>query len=639
MRQERGPLSARALLLALVLIPVNAWWLVEMEYVRYSDNATTQALFFNAVALLLLLVAGNGVLARIRPRACLSPAELVGVYTMVAVASNLAGHDQLQILFTTIVFVARRASPENGWASEILPRTPRHLIVDDPAALEALFRGNGRLTWQAMGPWWEPLGWWSAFTLCAVWTMLCLMALFRRQWDDERLAYPIVDIPLQIVDPAQRPFGRPVFWIGAAIGASGQWINMVHSLYPSVPGLPIGVQLFRSDVFPWSAAGPLPIASFPFAYGLAFLLPTQLGFSCWFFMFLARLELVASAELGYTEWGKFPYVQQQGVGAILGVFLGVVWTARHRLAALWDQAFAPGGNRADDEAMSPRLAVVGLVGGLGAMSAFAVGAGMRWEAALAYLGILMVIVVVVARLRAELGLPTFELYQVGADQVLQRLFGTRAWTQGDLTGMTLFFWLSRTHRQFPMQTHADSLRLARRTGAALPAMTVAILLASAWGTVCAFVALLDAGYRVGLESARFRGPALWAFGNEPWQKLDTWLTSPQPPEPGAAGAYLFGCAFTLLLAALRQRFVWWPLHPAGYLVAGSFGLFRLWLPIFVAWLAKTLVLRYGGLGGYRKALPLAVGLVLGEFVAGFVRTVLDLALGLHLPPESGIGGL
>ncbi len=41
--------------LGLVLIPVTSRWLAEIEWVRYSDNATTQALFPHAVFLLVLL--------------------------------------------------------------------------------------------------------------------------------------------------------------------------------------------------------------------------------------------------------------------------------------------------------------------------------------------------------------------------------------------------------------------------------------------------------------------------------------------------------------------------------------------------------------------------------------------------------
>jgi hypothetical protein len=264
---------------------------------------------------------------------------------------------------------------------------------------------------------------------------------------------------------------------------------------------------------------------------------------------------------------------------------------------------------------------------------------MALTTALCYFALLLLIVIVVARLRAEVGLPTFEFYQVGADEVLQRVAGTRHWSSGDLTTMSLFFWLTRTHRQFPMQNQVDSFRLGRRSELSLRGLTGVILLASAAGTVAAFWALLHVTYQVGYESAKFRGPAIWAFGNDPWQKLDNWLQSPQPPDTGAIGAYLFGMVMAAFLALMRSWFVDWPFHPAGYLVAGCFGLMRLWLPVFLAWVVKTIVLRYGGLRGYRAALPFFIGLVLGEFTAGFLRTVLDGAFGLYLPPESGIGGL
>jgi hypothetical protein len=289
--------------------------------------------------------------------------------------------------------------------------------------------------------------------------------------------------------------------------------------------------------------------------------------------------------------------------------------------------------------MSYRTALFGLLAGIIGMVWFAVAAGMRPLTAGLFLSLLFIIVLVVARMRAELGLPTYELYQVGADQILQRVAGTNAWSRGDLTVMTLFFWLGRTHRQLPMQTQVDAVRLGHRTQTSLRGMTVVILGASLLGTVAAFWAMLHSTYIVGFESAKFQGPAPGAFGGEPWQKLDNWITSPQKPDFGTMGAYAIGCLVTLALATLRSRFVWWPFHPVGYLVSGSFGLFRLWLPIFVSWLFKVFILRYGGLRGYRAALPFFMGLVLGEFAAGFARTVLDLLFSLHLPAESGIGGL
>jgi hypothetical protein len=664
-RRLRSPLTWKVLLISLPLIPLNAWWLIQTEYVAYSDNATTQALFFNAISLLLILLGLNAVLRRWLPRAVFTPQELCALYVMVAVASNLAGHDQLQILFTTLTFVYRHDTPETGWGSKLIPYLPRHLMVQDHEAVNALYAGNSTLyRWDHIQPWLAPLGWWTVFVMLLVWVMLCLTALFRRQWDAERLSYPIAEIPIQIITQPATLFRTPVLWAGMAIGATGQIMNMLHSLYPSLPGVMIGVQTYAFDKFPWSAMGSLPICSYPFAFGLTFLLPTQLGFSCWFFFFFSRLELVVSALQGQTDtYNRFPYIQQQGVGACVGMFLIIVWSARHHLAHVWQMAIGKSdwdrdqskiqnpkskiGQREQenslaedaDEPLSYRTAVFGLIGGVVGLVAFAMSAGMRVQTAVIFLALVFVIVVVVARLRAELGLPTFELYQVGAEHVMQRVAGTTAWTHTDLGAMSLLFWLTRTHRGFPMQTQVDAVRLGKRTETAQRPLAAVIMLASAFGTVCAFWAMLHSTYQVGYESAKFQGPAMWAFGHEPWQKMDNWLSSPQKPDAGSIGAYGFGILFTLFLAMMRARFLWWPFHPAGYLVSGSFGLFRLWLPIFVSWLVKSLILRYGGLRTYRRALPFFLGLVLGEFGAGFIRTVLDLTFGLHLPAGSGIGGL
>lgn len=628
-------------MLALALVPLNAWWLTQIEYVRYSDNATTSSLFFNAIAVLLLLLAANALLGRLRPRWVLAPGELVTVYLAVAVGSNLAGHDQMQILFTTITYVVRRSAVDPGWEQRLMPHVPPHLVLSDRAAVENLYYGESTL-YRAdhLAAWLEPLAWWTLLVLLVVWVMLCMAALMRKQWDSERLSYPIAEVPVQVITQAETLFRRPLLWGGFAVGAAGQTLNLLHALYPSIPGVPIGVQYYQAAEYPWRAAGSIPISSFPFAYGLTFLLPLQIGFSCWFFFWLSRLELVVAAMYGHTDWNGFPYVRQQGVGAAIGFGLLVLWMARAHLRHAWRAALGLAKPRDEGEAMSYRVAVFGFLLGTAGLIGFAVAvAGMRLVTALYYFAVLLIIVLVVTRLRAEVGLPTFEFYQVGADEVLQRVSGTRAWSTGDLTAMSLFFWLTRTHRQFPMQTQIDGLRLARRCGMGLGGTTWLILGASVVGVLAAWWAFLHVMYRVGYESAHFQGPAIWAFGLDPWRKLDTWLQSPRPPDPGAVGAYFVGAGVVFFLAVMRQQFVGWPFHPAGYLVSGSFGLMRLWLPLFVSWLVKALLLRYGGLRAYRAALPFFLGLVLGEFSAGFLRTVLDLLFGLHLPPASGIGGL
>jgi hypothetical protein len=79
-----------------------------------------------------------------------------------------------------------------------------------------------------------------------------------------------------------------------------------------------------------------------------------------------------------------------------------------------------------------------------------------------------------------------------------------------------------------------------------------------------------------------------------------------------------GAAVTFVLAALRLRFWWWPLHPVGYLAANVWGTQSWWMPMFVGWLLKTLVIRYGGLRLYQRTLPMAVGAILGDRFLDFL---------------------
>ncbi len=72
----------------------------------------------------------------------------------------------------------------------------------------------------------------------------------------------------------------------------------------------------------------------------------------------------------------------------------------------------------------------------------------------------------------------------------------------------------------------------------------------------------------------------------------------------------------LFLGLMRLRFWWWPFHPIGYLAANTWGL-QLWaMPFFVGWLAKTLIIRYAGLPLYRRTIPLAAGLIVGDLLNG-----------------------
>ena len=643
-RPER--ITARAVVIGLLLIPVNCWWIAQIEHVRYSDNVSTSALFFNCLTLLLGLIGLNALLRRFLPRQAFSRGELLTIYIMLVISTALAGHDQLQILFVTITWVFRNATPENRWEKDLFPHLPQHLVMNDPTALEHLYTGSSTLySWTNLRPWLVPLGWWSLFACLLVLTLYCLMAIFRKQWDRERLNYPIAGVPLELTAPDGALYRNSLFWTAFGIAATIQIVRLCHNIWSGLPTLNIGVYNYTFKGMPLSAAGAIPISSYPFSYGMAYLLPLQLAFSVWFFFWLARLEMILTAMTGYTQFRRFPFIQQQGVGAYFGVAAFVLWAARDHLKVVWSAACGAarreGAEGAVDEGepLSYRFAFWGLVAGVCSLIVFSVASGMQTATAISYVVLNLLIILTLTRLRSELGLPTIELFMVGADDMLQNIAGTRAFGRRDLAMLSLYFWLERTHRQLPMPNHGDAMRIAQQARIDMRGMSKVVLFSSVVAILAGFWGLLHVTYQTGFESATFVGPAKWAFGVEPWRRMESLVTAPRDPDYGAVGAYVFGLGFTLFLAFMRSQFVWWPFHPVGYLVAGSFGLFRLWLPIFLTWLIKSLLLRYGGLNAYRKAWPFFIGLICGEFAAAFLRTVIDLIFTLYLPPSSGVGGL
>ena len=94
----------------------------------------------------------------------------------------------------------------------------------------------------------------------------------------------------------------------------------------------------------------------------------------------------------------------------------------------------------------------------------------------------------------------------------------------------------------------------------------------------------------------------------------------------------------IFLALMRTRFLWWPFHPVGYVMANTPTMKNTWTPFMIAWLVKAWVLRYGGAKLYRRLLPFFLGLIVGA-VPGFSAAntiIILLPLTLAMDPEMGL---
>lgn len=630
---------AAAVLLGLLLVPLMARYLAEIEWVRYTDNATTQALFPHATAVLVLFTAASMAVRRFAPRLAFGRRELLICYVSICIGSQLAGHDMMQVLFSSLGHVLHGATPENSYGEFFHPYLPHWAVPSEGPGLRLFFEGNSSLfepgNWDS---WRLPSLSWGAFTVVLCLVMFSVVNLLRRQWENERLNYPIAQVPLRLTRDAGQIFGSREFLIGMALGILPTLLNTIKHFHPAFPGLAVQVRNFMPREEPWTAMGPFPVCFHPFAFGLAYLVPVDLLFSCWFFYIFTCAVRIICAWIGHRLVGGFPYVEQQAVGAHLALALIVMLNARRHVRFIIREAVHPTETRGA-EAWSYRGSLLIFVAGSASLIAFMNALGLGVGASVVWLVLFLLVVVAVTRLRAEYGLPTNELFRKGPESIMVSAVGSRAFSRQQQVALALLNWLTRTHRQFPMQVQTDMLEVAGRGGIGLsrfgwlvPALTLAGVVSAVW-------ALLDVSMQVGVATSKVAGPALWAFGPEPWNMASAWITSPTRGDYRLVGGYAWGVFFCWLMYQIRLASANWPFHPGGYVMSCTFGLARLWVPLFLTWCFKATVLRYGGHRLYLRFLPLFLGMTAGEYTSAFIRTLIDIAWKLYLPRDSGIGNL
>lgn len=629
----KSKLPWRGFCAGLLLIPINSLWIARTEGLDSAGWPTCISLFYNVIFSLLALLLLNVLLRRYLPRFSLSQPELLIVYGMVATGSSLAGRDCLQILTATIPHARYFATPENRWAEMIVPHLPKWLTIH--TATEAVKHyENGHSTlyaWKHLRVWLVPIAVWGLFLLANIVCMLSVCVILRKQWvENERLAYPIVQIPLLITEEggANALFRSKLLWGGVAISAGINLLNGFAYLYPSLPSIPVTYSVISFSTFPWNAlnnVAPLIQAYYPCIIGMSYFMPTKMAFSSVFFYFLRKAMQVGGAVLGYQDvepW--FPYLREQAYGAWFTLFLVSLWLGRGYLKAVWRAAISQRG-QTHDGGVGYRGAFLALGASIAVMVGFLIVMGIPLLLAALYTILLLLLWGAVTRVRAELGPPVHEMFFMGATQLITVGMGTVALGPKTTTLFALLWFQNRCHRGLLMPQQAESLKAASAGGVRIRMMVLALIVAGAVGILAGFWAHLHVAYHrsyVAPEhpAAPGSGVAMTLF-----EDLMSKLSSPTKPSPTSLTAVGVGATFTLALAYLNARFFSFPLHQAGYAL-GLVAMDYIWIPVLMSWALKVFILRYYGLRGFRAGTPFFAGLVIGEFAVGgfwnFMRGVL-----------------
>lgn len=626
-----GPFASqirlRAFVVGIVATAASSHWVVLMEKVNAGPYPTIISLFANVIFVLAVLALINTGLKRISPRLAFTSPEMLVVYTMCAVGSSLAGHDFIPSLLMCIGHPWRFETPENNWAHTFIPYLPKWLTVSDSRVLKGFYEGHSSFytdgTWQA---WVGPVINWLAFVVVLMFVMMCINVLVRKQWiERERLTFPIVQLPLAMTEPAGALWKNRLFWLGFAIAFGIDLVNGLAVYFPNVPQIAVGFQgrdLQTGAAHPWNAMGWTPYSLYPFVIGLGYLLPADLSFSCWFFYWFWKLQLVLSRAMAFDAVPDFPYVRHQAFGGYVAILVMLTWTGRGYIKQVALRVLGRQSELDDsDEPMSYRAAVAGSLIGFAALALFMKRVGMSPVIAVIAFVIYFVLAIAISRMRAEMGPPVHDLHFSGPDYMITTSGGLNSLGRGDMVGLTYFFWFNRAYRGHPMPLGIEGMKMAQVSRASQRRFFWAVMIAALVGGLAAFWSYLHMAYVLGV-TAKFRYQV--PFGREAFRSLEGWWSRPlamTEPNWGANFAMLGGFVFCTLLGYCRISVLNFPFHPIGYAISGSWSMNLVWLPIMIAWVIKVAILRYGGLRLYRTALPFFFGLILGEMIVGCLWTL------------------
>ena len=626
-------MTKRAFLIGLFLSIIAAVWPAWSEYIIHSSRADYGHLSAAILIPFLALIAINSRFTR--TGGGLNASELIVIVAMGMIASIAQGEWVIGYLLTTITSPTYFATVENGWEETLLSTVPQWSIIADKKVATGFYESlpyGADFPWAAWGP---PLLWWGGFFVAFFLANLCVVVIFRRQWTDyERLPFPIAAGLLEMTGQGEERGTLTIlarnrlFWIGFGILFSiFAWdqVAWFSELMPEFePQRDRQINLMRG--FPFLRFSPNPMAM-----TFCWFVKSEVLFSIWVFHLLMVLQVGVMNRLGY-EMGSpepltsfHPAIGWQSFGGLLVFVLWGLWVARHHLAAVLRQTFL---NRKeiDDSAelMSYRSAVFLLLACGGFSGAFLWRCGLSLGPLLLFWLTTMVLYLGFARIIVETGL-VFLRVPISGHDAAWNLFGIQGIDPASAVALSLAYSFFADGKTLFITTAAHIPRLGvsldqksrrRLPGAVTLALVAGLMAVGAFtiyhgnygvGTLNFASPSYNGGnasFIWGLHASRIRAASLEAD----WTRL-VWL--------------LVGAIFTVCLYSIRYRFPRFGLHPIGFAISGSDILRTGFTSVFLIWLAKDLVFRFGGLDRYRRTTPFVMGGFIGYLTAVATGIVVD----------------
>ena len=636
-RDNERAVTPRALLLGAALSVLLAIGLpyggLVVQGSRLGLSTATPAAFFLFFVWMFLV---QPVLRLLGARWPLRRGEALTVLMMMIVATTLPTR-RVAVLLGMIVGSVYWATPANQWESLIWPNLTPGLTISDAEGIRVFYEGSFGQVGINWSLWLGPLMRWGLFLLAFHLVIICTMVILRRQWvENEKLAYPVAVVPLAMLEEPEKgrwlgPFFRSgLMWFGFALPFIVGCINSLnHYDAAFVPQIPL--HFGQAPLF-----GGSTYIRFRLSFllmGLAYFIETRLLLSLVVFFMLAQITRGCLIFLGVSKaaylgnWtdgmagGTFAYLMMGAIAVLVGSLL---WAARRHLRNVLRGALRPSSVDDSGEIISYRWAVIGLLVGLAIMWGWLCWSGLPWWVAPIVIAVALMIFIALTRLVVQGGMTTLTPVIVPAGFVISTIGSELLGPKGVVALGYTYVWVGGL-LMYMMAPVANSLKVCTETRSRMRGLFWAMALAIVISLVASSAFILYLGYRDGAINLHFQYFD-W-FAKKPGQFAGSILQTPVGPYPQAFPLMALGALIMGLLTLAHYRFLWWPLHPLGFVPCASSIMNSSWLSLCIPLLIKALALRYGGPTMYRRSRPFFAGMILGTVVVGGLWIIIDALTG------------
>jgi len=573
-----------------------------------------------------LIVFGNQILRRYSPLA-LTRNELLVVLSMGLVGAAVPAYGLTSFFLGMISVPYYRATPENQWADLIHPHLPTWLTPsNEGGAMRWLFEGlpqGHAVPWDV---WIVPLFWWLSLIAAITVGSLAIATILRKQWsENERVAYPMLGPPVAMADAADSPkedslFGTRLFWIGfGLIFAIKAW-NIISYFVPGFPQIWLGQQwLYFARYFPPQHTG----INF-FTIGFAYFANIDLLFSILVFHILYMNEIALSRRIGLAITAKTgpgdPVAGLQSAGAFIALVGWTFWTARHHLAEVWRKAFHKDESVDDsEELLSYRTAVIAFLVSLLFIALWIRATGLEWKMVIPMTLGLFVAYIGLGRVIAETGIVYMSM-PINEAGFTDLFFHPTDYSANARTSITLFSAIRTQSKAMFMVPLIHAAKLGDLIKGPSRRLMLAIVGTLVVGVGANILYTLHLSYAYG--AFNFSDLPFTAYPPRVYDGLVKAIKDVPVMKPERYALVGMGVVLFSVMSVLRYRFTWWPVNPMGMIVPVGHAMHST-MSIFLAWAAKSIILRIGGIQLYNRCRPFFVGMLAGYAMAVFLSFVVD----------------